>query len=140
MKVLTVGLEIALEHLAGTPTSFLHGEFYASNVLVAEVPGGRRICPVDWEMAGTGPRLLDLAALCTGWDVDQLRAIADGYYRACDPRPTGHFDGKQFLLLRCAQLCLAVQWLGWARNWLAPPQHARDWLLEASKLAEEILG
>jgi hypothetical protein len=134
------GLEIALGRLAALPTTFVHGEFYASNVLVNEGPGGRRICPVDWEMAGIGPGLLDLAALCTGWDDQNVRAIAGGYYGARDDGAWPHDEGEVFLLLQCCQLCLAVQWLGWAPHWVAPPEHARNWLTEASQLAEGLVS
>jgi hypothetical protein len=134
------GLEIALRRLAALPATFVHGEFYASNVLVAEGPVGRRIRPVDWEMAGIGPGLLDLAALCTGWDEKNVRAIARGYYECWDKGTWPQDEEKSLLLLHCCQLCLAVQWLGWAPQWVAPPEHARDWLAEASQLAEEIVS
>lgn len=141
--VLTVvghGLDAAIERLAQSPRTFVHGEFYASNVLVGEGPAGRRVCPVDWEMAGVGPALLDLAALCTGWDDEPLHAIANGYLLACDREGAWPPDEEEFLaLLRCCQLCLAVQWLGWAPHWTAPPEHARDWLAEAAELTDRIL-
>ena len=130
----------ALERLAFLPPTFLHGEFYASNILIGEGLAGR-ICPVDWEMAGIGPGLLDLAALCTGWAEEQQRAVALGYYRGLGQGVEWLPGEHEFLsLLRCCQLCLAVQWLGWAPNWEAPPEHARDWLLEASRLAEGIVS
>ena len=51
-----------------------------SNVLV-EVPTGR-VCPVDWEMAGIGPLLLDLAALTSAsWSPRERREIAAAYWR-----------------------------------------------------------
>ena len=56
--------ERALARLAGLPAVFVHGEFYASNILVSRA----RLCPVDWEMAGIGPGVLDLAALATAWE------------------------------------------------------------------------
>ena len=34
--------------------TFIHGEFYASNVLVNITGGKLRVCPVDWELAGWG--------------------------------------------------------------------------------------
>ena len=52
------------ERLLALPVGFIHGELYPSNVLVGERTG--RICAVDWEMAGIGPLLLDLAALTSG--------------------------------------------------------------------------
>jgi hypothetical protein len=45
------GYDRILEILTALPTTLVHGEFYASNALVA----GDRIAVVDWEMAGTGP-------------------------------------------------------------------------------------
>ena len=54
------------EQLAALAPTFIHGEFYPSNVLVQQ--GGRtpRVCPIDWEIAAIGPGLLDLAALSVG--------------------------------------------------------------------------
>jgi aminoglycoside phosphotransferase (APT) family kinase protein len=53
--------EAALEALGHRPT-IVHGDFDAGNVLV-ETGSPSRIRPLDWEMVGLGPRLLDLAAL-----------------------------------------------------------------------------
>jgi len=140
LTVVGQGLETALGRLAELPDTFVHGEFYASNVLVAEAPTGRRICPVDWEMAGVGPGLVDLAALCAGWDDESRRLIAHSYHLACGDGAAWPDDEEDFLvLLRDCQLCLAVQWLGWAPAWAAPPEHARDWLGEATQLAERIV-
>jgi hypothetical protein len=30
---------------------------------------------------------------------------------------------------------LALQWLGWAPDWQAPPEHRRDWFSEARAAA-----
>jgi aminoglycoside phosphotransferase len=116
------GYERVVELLAQLPTTFIHGEFYASNVLVA----GRRIAPVDWEMAGVGPGVLDLAALATGWG-DQERASIVGAYNETSA------DG-----LDAARLHLALQWLGWSQDWTPPPEHAHDWLSEAMLAAERL--
>jgi thiamine kinase-like enzyme len=121
------------------PVTFLHGELYASNVLVAEEVTGRRVCPVDWEMAGVGPGLLDVAALCSGWDEPARQAIALAYRAALQPGPGWPPQEQDFLaLLDCCSLCLAVQWLGWSPGWSAPPEHARDWLGHALRLIERL--
>jgi len=57
--------------LAQTPT-FIHGEMYASNVLV----DGARVCPIDWEMAAFGPALVDVAALVAGPGWNETDAMA----------------------------------------------------------------
>jgi hypothetical protein len=132
-------LQAALERLATTPTTFLHGELYASNILVAEEATRRRVCPVDWEMAGLGPGLLDVAALSSGWDDANRRAIAAAYWAALQHDPGWPPEEDEFMtLLDSASLCVAVQWLGWSPGWSPPPEHDRDWLGEAVLLAERL--
>jgi thiamine kinase-like enzyme len=121
------------------PMTFVHGEMYASNVLVSQDSTGRRVCPVDWEMAGVGPGLLDLAALCSGWDEATGRSIALAYRAAQEPdRGWPPADADFLALLDCSSLCLAVQWLGWSPHWSAPPEHARDWLGHALELVDRL--
>jgi aminoglycoside phosphotransferase len=116
------GYDRVLEILSGLPVTLIHGEFYASNVLVA----GQRIAPVDWEMAGVGPGILDLAALVSGWAERDRAAIVAGY---------GRFASDA---LDAAQLHLALQWLGWSRGWSPPSEHSQDWLAHALSAAERL--
>jgi Ser/Thr protein kinase RdoA (MazF antagonist) len=120
--------------LVELPRTVLHGEFYASNVLVAGDAASPRVCPVDWELAAAGPGLVDLAALVSGgWENEQREAIVAAYRaevgaERCSPRQLG-----------LARLHLAVHWLGWAPPAWAPPEGQRhDWLGEAIRLAEEL--
>jgi thiamine kinase-like enzyme len=116
------GYEQVIDLLVGLPATLVHGEFYASNVLVAE----RRIAPVDWEMAGVGPGILDLAALATGWSEKKRGSIVAAY---------GTIPKN---VLNAACFHLALQWLGWSHKWTPPPQHAHDWLSEAMRAAEQL--
>lgn len=111
-----------IEVLNRQPPTFIHGEFYASNVLVA----GARVAPVDWEMAGIGPGVLDVAALLSGWSDEQRTAIVAGY---------GAVPAEA---LAAARLHIAMQWLGWSPGWTPPPEHARDWLAEALAAAQDL--
>jgi hypothetical protein len=115
--------ERAVGRLLQLPVTFIHGEFYASNVIVQ----GNRICPVDWELAGLGPGLMDLAALTAGeWTDEQRIDLARAY---------GHVDDAA---LDACRLHLAVRWLGWAREWTPPRVHKQDWLKEAQTLAAKL--
>jgi hypothetical protein len=114
--------EEVIERLLALPQTVVHGELYASNVVVA----GSRVCPVDWELAGAGPGLVDLAALATGWAAPAQAAIVAAY---------GDVDADD---LDCCRLHLALRWLGWSRTWRAPKAHARDWLAEAVEAAERL--
>jgi hypothetical protein len=129
-----------VERLVGLPLTFVHGEFYASNVLVHEEGGGLRVCPVDWEMAAVGPGLVDLAALTAGgWTAPEREALALAYHAAlvpCEDWPSA-LDAFLVALDYC-RLHVAVQWLGWSPEWSPPPEHAQDWLGEALGLAEKL--
>ena len=120
-----------IEALLGLPRTVVHGEFYASNVLVGE-GDTPRICPVDWEMAASGPGLVDLAALISGsWGEEEREAIASAYRHGAAGVSFSRED------LDLARLHLAIQWLGWAPPSWTPPQGQRhDWLGEALALAE----
>jgi hypothetical protein len=125
-----------VEHLTALRSSFIHGEFYASNVLVSGGTGSTRICPVDWEMAGVGPGMLDLAALTTGWSDAERRSLALAYRETSESPPAPADD-----LLRTLDYChlhLAVRWLGWSPDWRPPRAHRRDWLGEAVRTAEKL--
>jgi hypothetical protein len=126
--------------LASLPVTLVHGDFFASNVLTEEAAGARRVCAVDWEMAGVGPGLLDLAALTSGnWSDAERAEIAMSYYEASKPCGARPRSAEEFFtLLDCCHLHLAVQWLGWSENWSPPPGEAQDWLGVALRLAERL--
>ena len=120
-----------VELLTAQPNCLVHGEFYASNVLVA----GERICPVDWETAGTGAAAFDVAALAAGWDETGRQALVRAYRTACLAPP----DEREFTLAcEAARLHNAMRWLGLAGKWSPPPEHRTDWLHEASDAAERL--
>jgi aminoglycoside phosphotransferase len=114
--------EPVVERLVALPRTLIHGEFYASNVLVA----GERVAPVDWEMAAVGAGLVDLAALVTGWTGEERAAILAAY------------PGVDDLALAACRLHLALQWLGWSNDWTPPPAQAYDWLGEVRETAERL--
>lgn len=125
---------LVVEALVEMPKTVLHGEFYASNVLVAGGKSAPRVAPIDWELAASGPGLIDLAALVSGdWGDEDREAIVDAYRAAPG---MGDFSLRQ---LDFARLHLAVQWLGWAPPaWVPPEGQRHDWLAEALALAERL--
>ena len=140
VEKLVAGFDKAVERIMKFPRTFIHGEFFASHVLVDDGPDRWRVCPVDWEMAGTGPALIDLAALVSGrWTADEKESIASAYYSAMAGSETWQPTLAEFLnALDYCQLALAVQWLGWSRDWTPPIEHRHDWLSEAVQLADRL--
>ena len=132
--------EAVVEAIAALPTGFVHGEFFASNVLVETSAGKLRVRPIDWELAGIGPVLIDLAALTAGnWTDDERTELAMSYHAAIDPQSDAWLRPET--LLRGLDWCrvqLAVQQLGWAKQWTPPATHAHDWLGDALRAAERI--
>ena len=131
--------EAVVQGLAALPATFIHGEFYASNILIQRGDGDLRVAPIDWENAAVGPGVIDLAALTTGsWSADERKRIASGYLEQATA--LGRDANRDELLreLELARLHLAVQWLGWEPTWLAPAEHRHDWLAEALAIARAL--
>ena len=130
--------DAVVERMRAVPRSLLHGEFYPSNILVrrGKRPGSR-ICALDWESAGVGPCLIDLAALTTGWDSDARARMAADYLAVAgadgrwSPDPS-HFDEQ----LDACRVQQAVQWCAWTSQWTPPPEHVRDWWGDAVEIVE----
>jgi Ser/Thr protein kinase RdoA (MazF antagonist) len=119
-----------VEALLAEPRTVIHGEFYASNVLVDATSDVPRVAPVDWELTAVGPGMTDLAALVGGWAREGREGIAAAYGSAARASTEG---------LDHARLQLAIQWLGWAPvAWTPPAGQRHDWLAEALALAEEL--
>ena len=130
----------AIERLIRLPSTLIHGEFFASNILVQEMRAGWQIRPVDWEMAAVGPGLIDLAALSSGtWTEPERTEMAAAYHDTlcCEGMPGLPLDDLLLALDDC-RLYLAIQWLGWAPDWSPPPESAHDWLGEAIALLEKM--
>lgn len=123
--------------LSGMPMCFLHGEFYASNLLIERNEAAVRVCPLDWEMAGLGPPLLDLAALTSGrWSDEARQAMISAYQDELHKIGRSDFDCHEGLA--CCRLLIALQWLGWSRQWSPPLAHAHDWLSDAASALRDL--
>jgi aminoglycoside phosphotransferase (APT) family kinase protein len=133
------GYDEVVETLASLPRTFVHGELYPSNVLVVVAEGSVGVYPVDWEMAGIGPGLVDVAALVGGWDAPERERLEAAYLQGLTDAG-GLRPGKEDLKagVSSCRLYLALQWLGWARGWQPPREHAHDWLGEALLASREL--
>jgi len=122
------GHEQAVLTLTSVAPTLVHGDFYPSNIVVS----GDRIAVVDWELAGTGPGQLDLAALVAGgWDEEQRHALTRAYH----DEATALGPAEPFSVLmqhvRLAILHLSLRWLGSSPGWEVPADHRRDWFTDA---------
>jgi Ser/Thr protein kinase RdoA (MazF antagonist) len=132
--------EGVLDEIAALPSGFVHGEFFPSNVLVETAAGGVRIRPIDWEVAGMGPMLIDLAALTAGrWTEEERVELAISYRNMVSVEQVTSLSHENFMrALDCCRLQLAVQLVGWASQWTPPATHTQDWLGEALHAADRL--
>jgi Ser/Thr protein kinase RdoA (MazF antagonist) len=141
--------ERVIDRLVALPRTLLHGDFNASNILVrarqesAGIPdlgSSVRICPVDWEMAAVGTGFTDLAALISGgWTEEQSMALVSAYLDARPGRWNELKDRGEVLIdVKCCQLHLAIQWLGWSPGWSPPVEHRQNWMGQALDLARQL--
>jgi Ser/Thr protein kinase RdoA (MazF antagonist) len=139
LREITTAHAAAADAIPGMLRTVVHGEFYPSNVLVENTPPAR-VRPLDWEMAGLGPCLLDLAALTAGrLPAERRRALAMAYHGGARAAGLPLPPPDAFLrALTACRLLLAVQWLGWGRDWTPPREHENDWLAEARACAREL--
>jgi hypothetical protein len=130
--------EPVVTRLTNLPRTFIHGEFYPSNVLIDEGNGEPKVSVIDWEMAGWGPGEIDVAALTSGnWSPERRRALEREYYQTAIDlgRLLPAFD-EFVTLLDYGRLHVAVQWLGWSSDWSPPAEQTHDWLSVAMSVAE----
>jgi Ser/Thr protein kinase RdoA (MazF antagonist) len=132
--------DVVAERLAAMPKTIVHGDLNVSNVLITRGSAGTRVRIIDWETAGVGPGLLDLASLISGTLPDRHRAAMVAAFRSnLGASGLGALSADEFdEALRWCRLALAVRWLGWSPGWSPPQAHAHDWRSEAFALARQL--
>jgi Ser/Thr protein kinase RdoA (MazF antagonist) len=120
--------ERALKVLVSADPTLVHGDFYPSNILIA----GARTAVVDWELAGTGPGVLDLAALVAGrWTSAQRQHLTLAYHEEAALLGPAVPLSQLRRDLELASVHVALCWVGSAPGWDAPEGHRRDWFADA---------
>lgn len=76
------GYEAMIEKFCADKPTLVHGSYRHKNILVETSSTTMRICPADWEWAGLGPRLHDLAFIADGYDRYWLEKMCESYLGA----------------------------------------------------------
>jgi aminoglycoside/choline kinase family phosphotransferase len=80
------------DELSRQPRTLVHGDIFPQNLAVQP---GARIRPIDWESAGIGSPLLDLARLLDGWGKDKPRYL-EAYLDDLGCQAAGPVDRPSF--------------------------------------------
>jgi hypothetical protein len=85
LETLLDGYHQVVDVMADQPRTLVHGSFRPQNILVSTSPNGTtRVCPVDWELAGVGSPLYDLAFLAEGFEGSKLDRLLAAYLGGTD--------------------------------------------------------
>jgi aminoglycoside phosphotransferase (APT) family kinase protein len=120
--------------LASQPPTLVHNDLAPKNVIADVSRAPARICFVDWEMAGVGCGLIDLAHLMHGLSPDdeaRMRAAYCAELAGAGLLPTGRELGR--LLSACA-LHNAVYRLAHVRAWGIERGAVARWIDDAASL------
>jgi aminoglycoside phosphotransferase (APT) family kinase protein len=126
-----------VELLLATPACLVHGDAFPANVVVGPQD---RVCFVDWELAGMGPGLLDLAAFTAGsWTASEREGMNNGYEAGLrDSRAPSSSSAGLTRRLLASRILVAVEMIGAMSSWEPPSHQLWDWPRELATLAREL--
>jgi hypothetical protein len=129
--------EIA-ELLASQPLTLVHNDLAPKNAIADVSSSPARICFVDWEMAGVGCGILDLAHLMHGLspgDEERLRSAYCSELGGAGLLPSGR---RLRRLLDACALHNAVYRVAHAQQWGIQPRTVAGWVDEIADLRRAI--
>jgi aminoglycoside phosphotransferase (APT) family kinase protein len=110
------------------PPTLVHNDLAPKNVIAHTAATPARICIVDWEMAGVGCGLLDLAHLAHGLGAPDATRLRDAYASGLGCT-AGELDG---LLAACGYLN-AVYRLAHVCEWGIQAVEVRRWIADLAR-------
>jgi hypothetical protein len=129
----------ATEVLSAQPVTLVHNDLSPKNVLADRSRSPTRICFVDWEMAGVGCGLLDLAHLKHGLDPVSDQKMCAAYCAALAGTallPPNPQEWRR--VLAACELHQTLYRLAFSQTWQVPPERVAQWVFEAHKFFAEL--
>lgn len=131
-------LGVAVDLLTKQPPTLVHNDLAPKNVIADTSASPDRTCVVDWEMAGVGCGLMDLAHLTYGLPPREAERMFDLY----SDELTGtrlvpsHDEGKR--LLAACDLHGTLYRLAHADVWRLPLERVGEWIADSEELNREV--
>jgi aminoglycoside phosphotransferase (APT) family kinase protein len=133
------GFRSGAELLAAAPSTLVHNDLSAKNVLVDRGSPPTRIRVVDWELAGIGCGLLDLTQLTYGLPGAEAARLRACYYRAV--RGGGLLPRRRSDLLATLAACGVHETnvrLWCSPRWSLPDGTLAGWVAQAEALVRRV--
>jgi thiamine kinase-like enzyme len=131
-------LDAAADLLAEQPPTLVHNDLAPKNVIADTSASSHRTCIVDWEMAGVGCGLIDLAHLTYGLPPRETERMFELYGE--ELTGTGlmpsHDEGKR--LLASCQLHGTLYRLAHADAWRIPLERVEGWIADGEERNREV--
>jgi Ser/Thr protein kinase RdoA (MazF antagonist) len=108
---------VVAQLVASAPSTLVHNDFSAKNVLADTSSAPARICFVDWEMAGSGCGLLDVAHLIHGFGPRERELLIGAYWDGPGAADAPASAEERQLLLTACELHNALYRLAHAAAW-----------------------
>jgi aminoglycoside phosphotransferase (APT) family kinase protein len=135
------GYDAVVHAMAAEPRCLVHGGYRAANVLLAADGNGRRVCPLDWELAAVGSPVHDLATLVDGFEPPKLDALLGAYVReALDTGSAVAGPDELRHLVDCFRLHRIVADLGRAQRSGYRPARVDRLVARAEALSKRLHG
>jgi Phosphotransferase enzyme family len=131
-------LGAAADLLAEQPPTLVHNDLAPKNVIADTSVSPERICIVDWEMAGVGCGLIDLAHLTYGLPLGEVERMLDLYARELTGTGLVPLGEERTRLFAACQLHGALYRLAHAEGWRLPLERVEEWIAESEKLNREV--
>jgi hypothetical protein len=121
--------------LARQQPTLVHNDLAPKNVLADRSVQAPRICFIDWEMAGVGCGLLDLAHLKYGLDPDAERKMISAYRNGLAESNSAPGDEQEFgRVLAACELHKTLYRLAHSPAWRLPVVRLTEWVGDAERL------
>jgi aminoglycoside phosphotransferase (APT) family kinase protein len=131
-------LGATVDLLAEQPPTLVHNDLAPKNVVADTSTSPDRTCIVDWEMAGVGCGLIDLAHLTYGLPPREAERMLDLYsdeLTGTGLLPSGEEGARLFAACR---LHGALYRLAHAATWRLPLERVEEWIAESEELNREV--
>ena len=132
------GYERVAVELAGERRTLVHGDLAPKNVVIAGHDHTKRAVFIDWEWAGIGPGLGDVADLVNGLDECATARMLDAYAGSAGGAAVPTEDGALSRSFKLALLHKTMFRLGRSSDWEVSDDQVTAWARAAVDLYSEL--